>query len=133
MINNVGHSGCKLLSAVLIALVWVVSAAKVAALELQSGEPVSGTIASSSYSTGDFIVVPAGAERLDVELEGDSTTKPDVDLYLKFGRSVNGSDIQELNADADFYSDSFGHTESLTVTPREPTPFTSRTVVYLSA
>ena len=90
--------------------------------ELQSGVPVTGTLPPFNFTIEDFITVPAGADRLQVDLQGDPATQPDVDLYVKFGRAVQGTTISELNADTDFLSDSFTPNESISITPASQPP-----------
>lgn len=90
--------------------------------ELQNGVPFQASLAPRNYNVGDFIEVPANANELTVTLQGQGGSRSDLDLYLKFGRSVMGNSIAELNADADFRSDGPTESETLLVRPTSNPP-----------
>jgi hypothetical protein len=85
---------------------------------LQSGVPVSLTLSMGTY-TNHYIEVPARASKLTVTLAAD---RGDLDLFLKYGAPLQGTNYGELYDGADFVSTAVDSHERIEVTPTSTPP-----------
>ncbi len=85
---------------------------------LQNGVPWSMTLESMNYGNV-YIEVPEGATKLTVVTSGGVG---DLDLYLKYGSTVSGGTVPELDEDADIRSDGPTAVEQIEITPETNPP-----------
>ena len=86
--------------------------------DFKTGVPWSMTLESMNYGNV-YIEVPEGATKLTVVTSGGVG---DLDLYLKYGSTVSGGTVPELDEDADIRSDGPTAVEQIEITPETNPP-----------
>ena len=89
---------------------------------MENGVPLNYALESRRFLQNLFIDVPSEAHRLTIFL-ADGTG--DLDLYIKHGSDVTGSTLDELKADADFYSGTAGTDEIIVISETTTPPLGS--------
>jgi len=104
-----------------LTLLFVVCLHQPAAAEvaLQNGVPYGTSLSAMQYGSNLYIDVPANAVSLTVTITNGSG---DLDLYVKYGSSVQGTTIAELDADTDFLSDGPTANETVLITTSSNPP-----------
>ncbi len=103
----------------LLAFVALSGNARAADVLLTSGTPFPTSVPGKTIAKNLYIEVPQGATKLTVTLTNGTG---DLDLYLKYGRRLQGDTVNQLDADTDFISDGPTASESIVVTPSSNPP-----------
>ncbi len=108
-----------ILLGILLTFVALSGNARAADVPLTSGTPFPTSVPGKAIAKNLYIEVPQGSTKLTVTLTNGTG---DLDLYLKYGRRLQGDTVNQLDADTDFISDGPTASESIVVTPSSNPP-----------